>query len=133
MAVENNVVFHRYRLTLTNIFNDVNKFFEVSQKLTKDNSSLLFEALNKVDFVVTPCSAVVYEALVFRVHPVITHSDGKNKFEKYIQKGLVSYAESCEKLLEILQKNESEFIFEDDSPLMETDQKRMREILQNLI
>jgi len=111
----------------------VNKFFEVSQKLTKDNSSLLFEALNKVDFVVTPCSAVVYEALVFRVHPVITHSDGKNKFEKYIQKGLVSYAESCEKLLEILQKNESEFIFEDDSPLMETDQKRMREILQNLI
>ncbi len=113
--------------------NEIDKFKQVAERFTMDKSTLVFESFRNVDFIITPCSTVAYEALLFKVHPTITHADGKEKFHNYIDKGLFSYAETDDKILEVLQKNKSNFNFKEDVPYMETNMAKIKENLLNLI
>lgn len=101
---------------------------------TKEASSaIIFEILSKMDFMITPWSTVAYEALALGVHPIITSGDDKAIFENYANKGLFSFANTAEKILEVINKNKSEFNFKEETPYIETDREKMKKIILDLI
>lgn len=113
--------------------NEIEKFISVRNKITVDESPHVFEILKKADFIITPCSTVAYEALLFKVHPIINHGDGKEKFRSYINKGLFSYAETAEGILKILQREKNSFNFKEETPYMETNREIIKNNILNLI
>lgn len=111
---------------------ELKKLESVRNKIVIDDSSL-FETLKKNDFIITPCSTAAYEALLFKVRPIITHEEGREKFKSYIDKGLFSYAQTAGEILEILQRNKASFNFKEENPYMETDREIIKNNILNLI
>lgn len=60
----------------------------------------LYSLIKKSHYHITCWSTVCYEALVFGVPTSIVHNNGKSLYEDYITKGIFSYAESAQELLE---------------------------------
>lgn len=116
------------------MMNQAEKFSKL-KNTTIQNPSLvpLFETLQNANFIITPCSTVAYEALVFKVHPIITHPDGLEKFQSYIQKGYFSYAETGSEIIEILQKDKTSFNFDEEFPYIETNFNIIQENLLRLV
>ncbi len=109
-------------------------FMSAGTNVTIENSPTvsLFDLLRQVDFLITPCSTVAYEAFEFRVHPIITHADGLEKFNPNITKGLFSYADTGDSILKILLTDRSSFNFHEESPYMETRPEIIERALKNL-
>jgi len=93
----------------------------------------LFNLLKKVDFMITSWSGVAYEALMFGVHPIIIHPNGKNAFKEYIEQNLFTYAPSSQEIIGVLKQNKSEFNFKESTPYMETNVGKMKEIIIDLL
>ena len=102
-------------------------------EIQNETSPTFYDLLPKMDFLVTPWSTAVYEALTFKVHPIITSGSDRAVFENYLNKGLFSLAETSEKILEIIKKDKREFNFEEETPYMETDREKMKEIIIDLL
>ncbi|OHB08229.1 MAG: hypothetical protein A3I19_01885 [Candidatus Zambryskibacteria bacterium RIFCSPLOWO2_02_FULL_38_13] len=102
-------------------------------EVEKSSSMPLFDILLNTDFLITPWSTVAYEALVFEVHPIITDTESIDVFGAYAKNGLFSFANTSEKILEILRKDKSEFNFKEEIPYIETDRVKMKTILKDLV
>jgi len=88
--------------------------------------------LKRTDFVITLWSSVAYEALLFGAHPVIAHENGLKSFQSYIDRGLFSYADSKEAILEVLRKGRPRKVGE-DSPYIETREDVIFEMLRRSV
>jgi len=102
-------------------------------EIDKSTSTPLFDLLTRIDFMITLWSSVAYDALPFKVRPIIIHSNGKATFEKYIAKGLFSYTDTSEEILNILQKDKSTFNFTEETPYIETSKDKIRVIMSDLL
>jgi len=97
------------------------------------SSSLPLAALLKrTDFMITLWSSVAYEALLFGAHPIIAHANGLKSFRFYIDRGLFSYVDSKEAILELLRKDPLQKV-EEDNPYIETREEVISETLRYFV
>lgn len=122
-------LFHQAEKIKSQLQNTGNKNIEIKYS----SETPLFNLLKKVDFLITCWSSIAYEALSFKVHPIIIHKNGADLFESYINAKLFSFAHTGEKILNVINKDKSSFNFKEDSPYMETDREKMKKIILDLL
>ncbi|MEA2112491.1 MAG: CDP-glycerol glycerophosphotransferase family protein [Patescibacteria group bacterium] len=93
----------------------------------------LFNILKRVDFLITPWSSIAYEALLFKVHPIIIHPNGKDTFTEYINEGLFTYADSSQKIINVIETNKNKFIFNEKQYYIEIDIFKIKNLLKKII
>ena len=99
----------------------------------QDDKISFYDFLVIADFLVTPWSTAVYEALAFGTHPILINGDNKEVFKHYVDKGHFSFADTADKILEVIGKNKSEFNFKEETPYIEADREKMGVILKDLL
>ena len=67
-------------------------------------SSHLYALFHYVDHLITFWSATVYDAIAFHIPTIVIHPSGYQIFKEEIKKGVVSYADTTEKLTSLLTK-----------------------------
>jgi len=115
------------------IRNIINKTQNKNVELDHSSKMPLFNLLKKVDFLITAWSGVAYEALIFGVHPIIIHPEGKNAFKEYIGIKLFTYASSPQEIINTLKFNKKDFTFKEDTPYMETNIEKMKRLISDLL
>ena len=98
-----------------------------------DNKILECAKTGKVDFIVTAWSSMAYEALLFKVHPIIIRQNGADLFKEYIDTKLFTHAPSSQNIIDTIGLDKSSFNFKEKTPYMETDKAKMKKIILDLL
>ena len=92
----------------------------------------LLELLKRCDHVLIFFSSVFYEAFAFNVQTIVIDPSGFKYYETDIQKGILGYADTCEKLLATINKSFPTIKKIDPSDYIEINRQYARDALNNI-
>ncbi len=98
-----------------------------------DKVSNFYDLLSRADFLITPWSTAVYEALAFGVRPILIDAGNKAVFQNYLDKDLFSLALTAEEILAIIARDPARFNYKEETPYMETDREKMKRAIADLM